>query len=181
MIASLMASLIRHALEHAATLERQMAADANRRPDFPTVDLDGIEAARPEALAEMACLCTEALAALYPHSSPKTEWFRVLKEHHCGGPTRLSEVPAGGTAGGLRAVDAPARKPHGRQRDVALRTFLTAFGYRAMELLMYPSRIRCRSSYEEILRSIAVIIALKKLFNCQLPINNLKHKFPESE
>ena len=113
-----MASLIRHALEHAATLERQMAADANRRPDFPTVDLDGIEAARPEALAEMACLCTEALAALYPHSSPKTEWFRVLKEHHCGGPTRLSEVPArlsevrrrlsevpaGGTAGGSSAL-----------------------------------------------------------------------------
>ena len=99
-----MASLIRHAVEHAATLERQMAADANRRPDFPTVDLDGIEAARPEALAEMACLCTEALAALYPHSSPKTEWFRVLKEHHCGGPTRLSEVPAGGTAGGSSAL-----------------------------------------------------------------------------
>lgn len=99
-----MACLIRHAVEHAATLERQMAADANRRPDFPTVDLDGVEAAGPEALAEMQCLCTEALAALYPHSSPKTEWFRVLKEHHCGGPTSLSAVPAGGTAGGSSAL-----------------------------------------------------------------------------
>jgi hypothetical protein len=74
-----MACLIRHAVEHAATRERQMAADANRRPDFPTVDFDGVEAAGPEAVAEMQCLCTEALAALYPHSSPKTEWFRVLK------------------------------------------------------------------------------------------------------
>ena len=131
-----MACLIRHAVEHAATLERQMAADANRRPDFPTVDLDGVEAAGPEALVEMQCLCTEALAALYPHSSPKTEWFRVLKEHHCGGPTSLSAVPAGGTAGGTAGGSSALRLVFDEFKGV-LRS-----GFMISPIQMSPARLK---------------------------------------
>lgn len=100
----------RFAKAEAAQAEKQRQAEKEKQQfaALASPRFDSIEPSSAEELVALSQTFAEALALLYPHSSPASQWYAVLKEYHHGTTSRSAAVVSTAVPGAAASGVSPA-------------------------------------------------------------------------